>query len=252
MKSVLFPILLSMAVLAGCGDDNKPVSMADLPKENAIGFSVNTERFIETDKVLVDLAITKRGNDTTALTQQVNTTTAEVFQIVRANQAIESKTTFFSTTPYYSPTPNAAPETTPAWEVSQGIHLESTDSKALSSLIASIQDKVQITTVSYDLSSRAANAAKQAMTQTALKTFRERAKTIAKNMGYERYRMINMNIQAWDDNSAPYIPASAGATPIGNYQSPTPPTGNGSALVLEGGKNLYRLTVSGQVVVPSK
>ena len=91
MKSVLFPILLSMAVLAGCGDDNKPVSMADLPKENAIGFSVNTERFIETDKVLVDLAITKRGNDTTALTQQVNTTTAEVFQIVRANQAIESK-----------------------------------------------------------------------------------------------------------------------------------------------------------------
>lgn len=251
MQKLLLISAMSMALLAGCGDDHKPVSMADLPKENAIGFSVNSEAFIATDKVLIDLSITKRGNDTTALTQEVNSITAEVFKVIQTNKAVESKTTFFTTGPYYSSMPNATPETTPSWEVSQGLHLESTDSKALSRLVASIQNKVQVTSVSYDLSNQAATTAKQAMTQTALKAFRERAKTIAKDMGYERYRIINMNIQAWDDAGAPYASAVAGGNVVNNYKGPVA-NENNSALVLEGGKNLYRLTVSGQVVVPSK
>ena len=257
MQKLLLISAMSMALLAGCGDDNKPVSMADLPKENAISFSVHTEKFIAVDKAMVDVSVIKRGTDAAVLTQQVNQTTAEVLKLLHANPAVESKTTYFNTNPYYSPVPAApdAPAAPPEWEVSQGIHVESTNPQVLSDLIATFQNKVQISAINYSLSNDAAMAAKQEMTSKALQAFRKRAKVIAKDMGAEHYRLINLNIQAWDDT-----PSTDYASPVaamGNYMGDgakplTVQNNTAIPLVLDGGKNLYRLTVSGQVVVPSK
>jgi predicted secreted protein len=98
------------------------------------------------------------------------------------------------------------------WEVSQGIHLESSNPKTLSALIGKFQGTVQVSAVNYGLSSAAGNAAKQEMTATAIKAFHSHAQAIAKNMGYDEYRISSMNIQAWDDaNGGGYYDYGSGA-----------------------------------------
>ncbi len=261
MKRKLLAALLGTSLLVGCGDNKPAVSMADLPKENAISFSVNAQKMVITDKIRVNLNIKKTGSDTTTLTQQVNAATAEVFKLIQASKAVEGKTTSFYTGRNYNYNGSYYSKA-PEWEVTQGIYLESTDAKALSSLVASFQDKVQVGSVSYDLSDQAIKDIKQELTQTALNDFREHAKAIAKDMGFSRYRIINMNIKTWDDNYYAYDMASvnyysaynSGENKNGEHDyNPSMVAADSKAgLVLEGGKNLYRVTVSGQVVVPSK
>lgn len=265
MNKYVPALLISAALLSACGDDHHANhdDQNALPQENSIGFSTQAEKLIATDKVMVDLAVVQRGTDTATLTQQINATTAEVMKIARESADVDSRTTGFMTNPYYDPASSYAPPPMPTapdappppapqqvWEVSQGIHLESNNSKALSELIGKFQGKIQISNVSYDLSSATASAAKQELTSQAIKNFRERAKAIAKDMGYDEYRIMTMSVQAWDEASNTY-----------GYASPTPsaipmPMGSGSNisgnLVLEGGKQMYRLTVQGNIVVPGK
>ena len=112
------------------------------------------------------------------------------------------------------------------------------------------QGKVQVSAVNYGLSSAAGNAAKQEMTATAIKEFRSRAQAIATNMGYDEYRISSMNIQAWDDaNGGGYYDYGNGAMAA----APMPAnSGNSGTLVLEGGKQMYRLLVNGTIIVPGE
>jgi len=265
MTKTLPILFLGASLLAGCDDATKVTVVRDGKQadENAISFAVQAEKLLLTDKVMVDLAIVQRGTDVAALTQKVNATTAEVMKIARASVEVESKTTGFSTNQSYSPTPGyiAAPplapppaepaQPQPEWEVSQGIHLESSNPKTLSELVGKFQGSVQISAVNYGLSSTAGSAVKQEMTASAIKDFRTRAQAIAKNMGYDQYRISSMSIQAWDE-----MPGNSG-----NYYdygvmhaaaAPTPPNSGSGTLVLEGGKQMYHLTVNGTIIVPDK
>jgi predicted secreted protein len=275
MTKTLPILFLGASLLVGCDDATKVTVVRDGKQadENTISFTVQAEKLLLTDKVMVDLAIVQRGADVAALTQTVNATTAEVMKIARASVEVESKTTGFSTNQSYGPTPGyisappssgydspptAAPPAEPAqpqpeWEVSQGIHLESSNPKTLSELVGKFQGKVQISAVNYGLSSTAGNAVKQDMTASAIKDFRTRAQAIAKSMGYDQYRISSMSIQAWDE-----MPGSGSYYDYGNANgmmsaAPMPPnSGNSGTLVLEGGKQTYRLNVNGTIVVPDK
>lgn len=268
MTKTLPTLFLGAALLAGCDDATKVTVVHDGKQadENAISFTVQAEKLLLTDKVMVDLAIVQHGTDVAALTQKVNTTTAEVMKIARESVEVESKTTGFSTAPYvnpavsynYAPVPQPTPDVQPPsqqeWEVSQGIHLESSNPKTLSELVGKFQGTVQISAVNYGLSSTAGNVAKQEMTASAIKDFRTRAQAIAKNMGYDQYRISSMSIQAWDEmpGNGNYYDYASGIG-VMHAAAPMPPnSGNMGTLVLEGGKQIYRLTVNGTIVVSDK
>lgn len=267
-KTFPFTLMLGTSLLAACGSDHPtPSDNQTPPPENMISFTVSAEKLLLTDKVMVDINVVQRGTDTAALTSQVNTTTAEVMKIARETPDVESKTGAFMTSPSYnatssysynpSPVPATPDVTTPPaqqeWEVSQGIHLESKNPKTLSELIAKFQSKIQVSSINYDLSSATATAAKQEMTSAAVKAFRERAQAVAKDMGYDHYRISSMNIQAWDDNLPPggaYYSYGGSPAPVSASGSTTA-SGSGN-LVLEGGKQMYRLSVMGTITVPDK
>lgn len=245
MQKPFLALLLSIAALTGC--DNEPHKNLSAATRDHINFTTHAEKEVANDVVMVDISIVRHGVDVPAMTKETNTDTAWAMNLAKQAKGVESKTTSFSTSGGY--TGDATPQT---WDVSQTIHLESQDPQALSDLLGKLQEKAQIGNISHGISEGAMEAAKAEMTTNAMAKFREQAQKVAADMGYERYEVVTLSIQAPDDNvqSAPMMKSR------GDYQAapaaaPEPKFQDGNP-VLDGGKEKLQISIQAEIELSGK
>jgi predicted secreted protein len=241
MQKPFLALLLGVAALTGCDNDHHANPAA--ATRDHINFTTHAEKEVANDVVMVDISIVRHGADVPTMTKETNTDTAWAMNLAKQAKGVESKTTSFSTNGGYSS--DSAPQ---AWDVSQGIHLESQDPQALSDLLGKLQEKAQIGNISHGISEGAMEAAKAEMTTAAMAKFREQAQKVAGDMGYKQYEVVKLDIRAPDDET----PVQA----IGNYKGVAPaaasPEFKAGNPVLEGGKEKLQISIQAEIELSGK
>lgn len=81
-----------------------------------------------------------------------------------------------------------------AWRARQSLRLESRDAQRLSQLLGTLQERVAIESVNYNVSKDARDAADDGLIAEALAQFDRRAALVANELGRSGYRIVRLNI----------------------------------------------------------
>ena len=81
-----------------------------------------------------------------------------------------------------------------AWRSRQTLVVKSRDTALLSQLLTRLQPYVQLENMQYDISDSVRQAVENELISTAITHFQQRADIITKNLGRQKYRLVDMNI----------------------------------------------------------
>ena len=188
-----------------------------------------------TDTLTVTLFVEEQGPDPGALATRVNARLEEALARAKKEPKVEAHSGNYQTTPVY----DRANQIT-GWRTRADIVLESRDFKAVSALAGALQPGLKMQSMTFSLSRSAREAADAALLTEALAKFQEKARAVAKGLGFPGYssgrspcatkvacirRRSPTACRRWRKAAAP------GPVPV------------------EGGKNAVTVFVSGSVVL---
>ena len=165
---------------------------------NRVSFTVSSETNIQNDKLIATVFASERGDNTQQLAEKVNTAIEWGVAIAKKVTAVEVATLNYSTNPEYKDGKVIA------WRVKQAIRLESSDSKVLSDLLGELQQKLNIGSIQYQVSSALRKQTEETLIAKAMEKFKQRASQIIQNMGRKSYRVVRLNVSNSFADSPPY------------------------------------------------
>ena len=126
-----------------------------------------------------------------------------------------------------------------AWRARQSLRLESRDAERLGELLGTLQERLSVQSVNYDVSKEARDAADEMLIADALAQFNRRATLVANELGRSGYRIVRIGIATNEQNPMP-VPLAYRATALEQDTAVAAPA-------LEAGVQTLRVTVSGTV-----
>lgn len=181
-------ILLALTALAlsqsGLAQEERTYDRADFP--------VTVEREVENDTMIAVVFAEVEDNDQSDAASEVNSLISWAGDLARSTPGIELQTMQYTTRPVYAPNSRRIV----GWIARQSLRLESQDSESLSTLLGTLQERVAIESMSYQLSKAVRDAVEDELVAEALARFRQRATQVASEMGRDGYRLMWVNINA--------------------------------------------------------
>jgi predicted secreted protein len=171
------------------------------------------------------------NDDAGAAAVEVNRAVAWALEIIEGYPVVQVQTTSYYTSPIYR---NNAVR---AWRVNQAIRLTSTDSSVLGELVGRLQERLQMQSVSYEVSEASRRAHIDRLTDTALGHFTDRARRITETLGRGGYRLVQLSIQ---DNQHSPVPIARGLAMAAEAMPSAPAR-------FEAGTQTVAVTVSGEI-----
>jgi predicted secreted protein len=107
----------------------------------------------------------------------------------------------------------------------------------MSELLGKLQSGLALESIRYSISPKQRLSAEEALTAQAISAFRKKAEQVTQLMGRSRYRLVEMNLYANDQQPQPY-PMRASAMALESRA--TAPT-------LEGGSQALRVDINGKI-----
>ncbi|MEN9501899.1 MAG: hypothetical protein RI964_1184 [Pseudomonadota bacterium] len=190
MKKQIAALLLSLAAIQAAQAEDK------LPYER-VAFSVSASKEVPNDVLTAVLYAEQQGRDTAALADAVNQAITWAMDTAKQEKAVESRTLDYTTNPQYEDSKVVG------WQVRQSIQLKSQDSKALSTLLGKLQEKLHIDGISYSVSPTVQASTEDELVNTALANFKKRAEQIQTQMGRKEYRVVRLDVQSAGDFPQP-------------------------------------------------
>ena len=231
MRSLVSVLALAAATTA----------LAQTPQQpffNVITLEASATADVPTDTLTVTLFVEEQGPDPGVLATRVNARLEEALARAKKEPKVEAHSGNYQTTPVY----DRANQIT-GWRIRADVVLESRDFKAVSALAGALQPGLKLWSMTFSLSRGAREAADAALLNEALAKFQERARAVAKGLGFPGYMLGQINIR----NEGPVRPpmpmmrnVAMSAMADGGAQAPVP---------VEGGKNAVTVFVSGSVVL---
>jgi len=174
-------------------------------RQNQVSLSAEASREIEHDLMRVALYSQVEGEHPAQLakitTERLNTAIAKAREVTAVNLQSGNR----STSPVYS----RNGEKILKWRESAELHLESQDMTALATLTSALLgDDLTMGRRSFSVSRERRVANEDSLTQEAIAAFRARAQLAAEALGYQQWRLIQMNL---DDRSIAARPLMARA-----------------------------------------
>jgi predicted secreted protein len=181
--------------------------------------------------------VEEQGPDPAAIAARVNARLDEALTRAKREPKVEAHSGNYQTTPVY----DRANQIT-GWRIRADLEFESRDFKTAAALAGALQPALKLWSMTFSLSRGAREAAEAALLTEALGKFQEKARAVAKGLGFPGYQLGQIAVR--NDVAMPppvAFRARAVATMADGGAAPPVPA--------EGGKNAVTVNVAGSVVL---
>ena len=202
------------------------------PTYDRVTLSESASIEVQNDQMVAVLFSQHEGRNASRLAQQVNRDITEAIGMVRKVPGIEVSTQSYRTQPIYRKNEIAG------WRVFQSIRLKSTDSRALGDLLASLQERLKLQSIRYQVSPAQRRRHIDAITRTALERFSRRAGMIATALGRPHWRLVRLSVN--DGGNRPVTMMRAGMVADMAMDKRTP-------VAVEAGTARLEVSVNGEI-----
>ena len=207
------------------------------PFMNVVTLDASATAEVPTDTLTVTLYTEEQGPDAGQLAAKANARLEEALAKAKAQPRIEAHTGNYQTNAVY----DRANQVT-GWRLRADLILESRDFKAVAALAGSLQPTLKLGSMVFSLSREAREKTEATLTTEALARYQERARAVAKALGFQNYTLGQIVIRNEGQFPPPITYRSAAPMAISESASPPP-------VPVEGGKNSVTVVVSGSVIL---
>jgi predicted secreted protein len=230
MRTFLIAFALAAAATASAQTSQQPFF-------NVVTIEASATAEVPTDTLTVTMFAEEQGPDPAAIAARVNARLDEALARAKKEPKVEARSGNYQTTPVY----DRANQIT-GWRIRADLVFESRDFKTAAALAGALQPALKLWSMTFSLSRGAREAAEAALLTEALGKFQEKARAVAKGLGFPGYVLGQIVVR----NEAAMPPPVAfrgvamSAMADGGASPPVP---------AEGGKNAVTVNVSGSVVL---
>ena len=203
------------------------------PFFNVVTIEASATADVPTDTLTVTLFVEEQGPDPAALATRVNARLEEALARAKKEPKVEAHSGNYQTTPVY----DRANQIT-GWRIRADVVLESRDFKAAAALAGALQPALKLGSMTFSLSRHARETAEAALLTEALGKFQEKARAVAKGLGFPGYQLGQIVVR----NGVPCRRRDR----VPRWRCPRSADGGPAPPVpAEGGKNAVTVVVSG-------
>lgn len=229
MPRILLFALAAMLAAATHAQPSQP------PYLNVVNLDAAATADVPADTLTATLFTEEQGPDPAQLAARVNARLDEALARARAQPKVEARSGNYQTNPVY----DRAGQIT-SWRIRAEIRVESRDFKAVGALLGALQPAMKVGAMAFSLSRPAREAAESALLAEALARYQDKARAIAKALGFPGYALGQINVRS-ESPLPPPVPLRGMAMSAAAEAAPPVPT--------EGGTNAVTVHVSGTVVL---
>lgn len=227
MNKLVAGLLACMATLAWA---------EELPR-NVVSFDTHASREVANDTAYATLFVEFTDVEPARLSEMVNQVLGAASKKARQITAIQSLSTGYSTYPLYNK--NNKPE---GWRARGELRLVSRDFSAMARLIGELQQpqqgaSLQLADVRYGVSEEARKKVENELIEEGLRSFRERAALVQKNMSSKGWRLVNVSINTQSAHP-PVLFRAAKMAEMSVVASPA---------AVEGGESSMTVSIQGRI-----
>lgn len=172
------------------------------PVRNLVSLAVAAKEDVASDQLVVQLFVEHEAREQAPASNKVNEDMAWALAAAKKVPAVTAQTLEYRTNPVYDE------RDVIAWRVHQSLRLESTDHDALTALLGTLQERLAIESVSYEVSDAVRDAVDERLIAAAIKRFTARAQQVTATFGRNAYTLVNVNIDS-HGNQPPPMPYAA-------------------------------------------
>lgn len=199
---------------------------------NRVDFEVMVQEEVDNDEITVTLAVEKNGAKPSELAGEINVLMQAAIEESNKVGDVRVKTGNYSIRPVYT-----RDKRLDHWSGSQTLVLNSRNSAMIAELMQTLQQSMQVKSTRYSVSREQRNEVQEGMISTALARFHKRAALIADGLGFQKYRLVNVNVRTSGGSPSPMY---AMAMDSASSRAAAPPA-------LEGGWSDIKVIVSGTI-----
>ena len=204
---------------------------------NQIDLSASADQEIPNDLLIATLYTEHEGQRQAEVAERVNKTMVWALAQAKSVTGVTAQTTQYNTYPIYANNTT----TISGWRARQAVRLEARDAKLLGDLIATMQERLVVESIGFEVSKGARDAAEATLTIQALAQFQVRAEQVASTLGHPGYRVVRLNLGTGGE-----IPSPSARGALMMAEKSTAPA------QLEAGAQTMNVTVSGTIQLDAK
>lgn len=205
------------------------------PYFNVVTLEANATADVPSDTLTIALFTEEQGPDPGQLAAKVNAKIEEGLAKAKSEPKVEARSGNYQTNAIY----DRANQIT-GWRIRADIVLESRDFKAIGTLAGAMQPLLKLASMTFSLSRGAREAAEAKLTAEALAKFQDKARAIARSLGFQNHVLGQIAVRAEGPVHAPMFRTAAMGMADGAVAGPVP---------IEAGKSAVTVFVSGSVVL---
>ncbi len=180
-------------------------AMAEELHYNVVEFSESAGVRVPNDTMSVTLRVVESGASREAVSNKVTKRVNAVLARAKGNQAFEVESGSRSVYPEYDEKRVGIK----GWTDSADILVKSTDFVALSKLVADSQQDAMLGNVSFSVSPKKYAAAVDEASEQALRSFRTRAQSVSRTLGFSNYKIVRVELHQSFENGEEGVMAEA-------------------------------------------
>jgi predicted secreted protein len=208
------------------------------PFYNVVTLEASATSDMPADTLTATLFAEEQGPDPGQLAAKVNARIEEALAKAKSEPKVEAHSGNYQTTPVYDRSNQIT-----GWRIRADVILESRDFKAIGALAGQLQPTLKLWSMTFSLSRRAREAAEATLTNEALTRFQERARAIAKTLGFPGHSLGQITVRT--EGPVQPVPMFRAAA-AGMAEGLPPPPG---PVPVEPGKGAVTVVVSGTVIL---
>lgn len=153
-----------------------------------ISFTENAGADVENDTLVAILYVQREGHRAQDVARAVNSVMSKALDQVKHIDQIKIQSQSYRTNAIYKDSQITG------WRVHQSVRLESRDSRLLGDTIGTLQQWLNVQSISYRVSDEQRRQYSGELIETALQRFQQRAERIARSLGRNGYRLVSLRI----------------------------------------------------------
>jgi predicted secreted protein len=207
------------------------------PFFNVVTLEASATGEIPADTLTITLFTEEQGPDPTDLAAKVNARLEQALAKARSEPNVQAQSGNYHTNPLY----DRANQIT-GWRIRAELVVESRDFKAVGALAGRLQPALKVSAMMFSLSRAAREKAEATLLTQAMDKFQDKARAIAKGMGFPGYTLGQVAIHG---DGPPVQPVGYRGVAMAAMADAPP----GPPVPVEGGRNAVTVTVSGSVIL---
>ncbi|HFD87934.1 MAG TPA: DUF541 domain-containing protein [Gammaproteobacteria bacterium] len=199
-----------------------------------VNLSASATGTVNNDTMRATLSTEAEGKRTAELADKVNRRIQWAVNEAKRHAGLKVQTQAYNTYPVYHK------NVVTGWRVSQSIQIESLDAALLSDVLGKLQQKLNLTGISFSVSPALRESSENALISEAIAAFKKRAAIIARDLGRASHRLVTMNVST--SGSQPQYMARGMMMEVMAAPAPTaaPP-------VVEAGESQLTVSINGEI-----